>query len=89
MDRSRKPQEGQPQGPAAGRAPRVRLIDGREVSSYSEEWRHECEARSVCLMPSRQVRNNHIELIASKRGPKEAERLREKCKQMWPHVHGI
>lgn len=29
----------------------VRLIDGTEVSSDSEAWRAECEARAVCAMP--------------------------------------
>lgn len=42
-------------GPAAGKPAaandgRVTLIDGREVSSSSEEWRHECEARYLLSM---------------------------------------
>lgn len=28
------------------------LLDGRQVSSYSEEWRHECEARFILGLPS-------------------------------------
>lgn len=30
----------------------VTLLDGRQVSSWSEEWRHECEARTILAMPS-------------------------------------
>lgn len=33
-------------------ANRVTLIDGREVCTWCEEWRHECEARSVLDMPT-------------------------------------
>ena len=33
----------------------VRLIDGREVSSWSDEWRIECLARAIAKKP-------HIEL---------------------------
>ena len=29
----------------------VSLYDGRVVDSYSEEWRAECEARSILAMP--------------------------------------
>ena len=29
----------------------VALIDGRMVSNYSDEWRHECEARAILAMP--------------------------------------
>lgn len=30
----------------------VTLHDGSQVMSDSEEWRHECEARTICAMPS-------------------------------------
>lgn len=33
-------------------ARRVTLVDGRQVCSYCEAWRHECEARHILAMPS-------------------------------------
>lgn len=30
----------------------VTLVDGRVVSSYSEDWRHECECRAILNMPT-------------------------------------
>ena len=30
----------------------VTLADGRQVSSWSEDWRHECEARFILAMPT-------------------------------------
>ena len=36
------------------------LIDGRGVSSSSEEWRHECEARAILAMPTRDRRRCYL-----------------------------
>ena len=33
-------------------APRVRLVDGRQVCSWCEAWRHECEARAILALPT-------------------------------------
>ena len=38
----------------------VRLHDGTEVSNYSEEWRHETEARAVLAMPSKRARQDYL-----------------------------
>lgn len=38
----------------------VTLHDGTVVDSYSEEWRHECEARAVLAMPSKRQRQNFL-----------------------------
>ena len=38
----------------------VRLIDGREVPSDSEEWRHECEARAVLSMLTLAQRRQYL-----------------------------
>lgn len=44
------------------------LIDGRQVSSASEEWRHECEARHVASMPLEIDRQAYIEAVMQRRG---------------------
>lgn len=38
----------------------VTLHDGTEVSNYSEEWRHECEAIAVLAMPSKRARQDFL-----------------------------
>ncbi len=59
-----------------------RLIDGIEVSGDSEAWRHECEARAIALLSTREERDMWLAAIAVKRGEPEAERLRAKVKQI-------
>lgn len=46
----------------------VTLRDGRQVPSDSEEWRHECEARTICRMPTRAERRESLERIERLRG---------------------
>lgn len=43
------------------------LIDGREVSNSSDEWRAECEARCVAAMDAYEA-VEYIELVAKHRG---------------------
>jgi hypothetical protein len=38
----------------------VTLHDGTEVSNYSEEWRHECEARAILAMPRKSQRQDYL-----------------------------
>lgn len=61
----------------------VTLIDGRQVESDSEDWRHECEARYVAAMPMRQQRLDYVAAIESRRGTAEAERLRSTVRAVW------
>lgn len=38
--------------------PRVfSILSGREVSTWSEEWKHECEVRFLAVMPLREWNN--------------------------------
>ena len=55
--------------------PRAKLLDGRDVSGHSEEWRHECEARAILNMPGQFVRRRHLERIELRRGWEERRRL--------------
>ncbi|QPB08669.1 hypothetical protein KB681_gp43 [Burkholderia phage Mica] len=38
----------------------VTLYDGTQVSNYSEEWRHETEARAILAMPSKRARQDFL-----------------------------
>ena len=55
----------------------VTLIDGRQVPSDSEAWRHECEARSVAHMPSTQQRHEDVDAVTRKRGAEAGKALKE------------
>ena len=54
----------------------VRLVDGSEVSTYSEAWRRECEARFVVGMPVLD-QEAHLAAIGKKRGPAGELMLRQ------------
>jgi hypothetical protein len=53
----------------------VTLIDGREVCSCSEEWRHECEARWALALPSLAKRREHLDGVERNRGRAARDRL--------------
>ena len=55
----------------------VTLIDGCQVDSDSEAWRHECEARSVAHIPSTQQRHEYVDAVTRKRGAEAGKALRD------------
>lgn len=59
------------------------LIDGRQVESDSEEWRHETEARHIASLPTLAERRTWLEAIENKRGKGEADRLRKTMGEIW------
>lgn len=72
----------------------VTLHDGRQVSNYSEEWRHECEARHVLNMPTKTARQNYLwgtrdhwgkysGGIRQKRGDDACRRLEDTILALW------
>jgi len=61
----------------------VTLIDGREVNSASEEWRHECEARAIAALPTLAQRRAWLDNIQSKRGQAAADALRSTMAELW------
>lgn len=63
--------------------PLVRLLDGREVDSASEEWRHETEARAIAKLRTLAERRQCLEGIELKRGKEAADRLRATLKALW------
>jgi len=71
----------------------VRLIDGREVSSSSEEWRQECLERylHVCnlmRLGSRQERAQYLETVRITSGDEAERRLREAFLAEWQRRRG-
>lgn len=58
------------------------LIDGSKVDSYSEAWRHECEARTALNMPLLE-RRAHLSRVESKRGMEQRRRLESTMHAIW------
>jgi hypothetical protein len=54
----------------------VTLIDGTQVRSDSEAWRHECEARRTLTLPA-DYRHIYLAEVARRRGDAAADALRE------------
>ena len=61
----------------------VTLIDGTEVDSASEAWRHECEARAIAALPTLADRRAWLEAVEKRRGKDEADRLRKTMTALW------
>lgn len=61
----------------------VTLIDGTQVPSDSEAWRHECEARAIANLRSTAERRAWLESIEHRRGKEEADRLRKTLTALW------
>lgn len=61
----------------------VSLLDGRQVDSASEEWRHESEARAIADLRTLADRSIWLEDIERKRGKAAADRLRATMKALW------
>lgn len=61
----------------------MKLLDGTEVKSDSEDWRHECEARAIAALPSTLARRTWLEEIERKRGMIAASLLRQTIAQLW------
>ena len=59
------------------------LHDGREVDSYSEEWRHECLARSVVAIRSVEQRREWLAAFEKRHGSEAAEKLRGTVRALW------
>lgn len=52
------------------------------TDTYSEEWRHECEARQV-LKWGLQERREYLQLVGSKRGIEARLKLEDKVRELW------
>ena len=61
----------------------ARLINGTEVDTASEAWRHECEARAILALPTLAERRAWMETIERKRGMPAANALRLTMRAIW------
>ena len=66
----------------------ARLIDGTEVDSSSEAWRHECEARAIAALPSLEQRRHVLRGVEEARGKAAADALRETMRKLWEARRG-
>lgn len=66
---------------------RVRLLDGREVSNLSEDWRHECEARAVARMPTKEARHGHLAAVERHRGKEARQALQALAEKIFYAEH--
>ena len=61
----------------------VKLSDGREVLSDSEDYRAETEALYVLELPTKEIRLNFLEAIEKRRGTKARKELEERILKLW------
>ena len=61
------------------------LHDGTEVSSYSEAFRHECEARWILKLPSLDERRAWLQSLEKRRGKEHVEQLKTTMRNLWAH----
>lgn len=61
----------------------VTLHDGRQVDSSSEDWRAECEARTVLRMPGKPARRAYLAAVEKRRGVEAADRLAGLIQAVW------
>jgi hypothetical protein len=67
----------------------VSLSDGRQVGSYSEEFRRHCEALWVLRKKrSKRTRMEYLDGVAEKRGLKARQELREEMLRIWQSRQG-
>lgn len=59
----------------------VTLLDGTQVDSASEAWRHECLAREVARWPLHKRRDYVAEL--ERKRPEAAQALKKTLKALW------
>lgn len=61
----------------------ARLHDGTEVSSYSEAWRMECEARWILALPSLDERRAWLQSLEKRRGQAHVDQLKATIRTLW------
>jgi hypothetical protein len=71
------------------RAPTVKLIDGTEVSSDSEAWRAECEARGVLSMRDKGRRRMYLFGVEKKRGMDSRNLLEADIWRLFRHYNAL
>ena len=59
------------------------LIDGRVVCHQCEDWRAECEARTVLAMPTLAERRSFLADVEKHRGEAAANQLKSDMRKLW------
>lgn len=67
-------------------APIVTLLDGSQVSSDSDLWRHQCEAQHVLSLPNKLARQKLLSAIEAKRGVVARRELEFTIIKLWKAV---
>lgn len=60
-----------------------KLLDGREVPSDSEEWRHECQCRAIARLHPVDVRRECLENLKKKFGRAYVDRIKDTLTAIW------
>lgn len=58
------------------------------VDTSSEAWRHECEARHIAGLQTREERREYLAFVAKKRGDAAAKALRQRVTEIWEERRG-
>ena len=61
----------------------VKLSDGREVLSDSDEWRAETEALHILELPTKEIRLNCLDGIEKRRGTAARKELEARILKLW------
>lgn len=61
----------------------VRLHDGREVLSNSQDWLLECEAKYILKQPTIEARRTLLAAIEKRRGKSAREELEQRALAIW------
>ncbi|CAB4199645.1 hypothetical protein UFOVP1356_1 [uncultured Caudovirales phage] len=64
----------------------VTLHDGRQVDSWSEAWRAECEARHILAMPNIHLRRIYLADVTKRRGEVAGKALGDLVRAVWSHA---
>ena len=61
----------------------VTLHDGRQVDSWSEAWRAECEARHILAMANIHLRRIYLADVTKRRGEVAGKALADLVRAVW------
>jgi hypothetical protein len=64
----------------------VTLVTGEQVPSDSPEWLHECQARYILNMATRQDREAYLDKVGKRHGEEARRKLVATIKQLWVHA---
>ena len=64
------------------------MVDGRQVCSFCQSHRAECEARFVLAMPRRFDRQQYLEGVTAKRGQVAGKQFKDLVMTIWKAKNG-